>query len=138
MKDSLSGYQICTDLQQMDFAFIHQFLSEQSYWAKGMSADTLRRALQHSLCFGGFVDGRQVAFARVVSDFATFSYLRDVFVDKKYQGRGYGKGLLEAIVQHPGLRGTTLLLHTNDAHPFYEKLGFYRPARPERQMLRSL
>lgn len=134
----MDNFTVSTDLQQLDFVFIHRFLSEQSYWAKGMRATTLRKALSHSLCFGGFLDGKQVAFARVVTDYATFAYLRDVFVDSAQQGKGYGKVLLEHILQHPDLAGVTLLLHTNNAHGFYEKFGFFKPAMPERQMLRKL
>jgi GNAT superfamily N-acetyltransferase len=129
---------ITTDPKKLDLAFIHRYLSEQSYWAKGMRATTLRRALANSLCFAGMLDGKQVAFARVVTDFATFAYLRDVFVDTPFQRRGYGKVLMQSILQHPELAGVTLLLHTNDAHPFYEKFGFFKPAMPERQMLRRL
>lgn len=134
----MSSLTIITDPKQLDFSFIHRYLAEQSYWAKGMRATTLRKALAHSLCFGGFVGQRQIAFARVVTDYATFAYLRDVFVDKSYQGRGYGKILLQNILQHPDLSGVTLLLHTNDAHGFYEKFGFIKPAMPERQMLKRI
>ncbi|MBI3229649.1 MAG: GNAT family N-acetyltransferase [Burkholderiales bacterium] len=134
----MSSLTISTNPKQLDHVFIHRYLSEQSYWAKGMRATTLRKALANSLCFGGFLDGQQIAFARVVTDFATFAYLRDVFVDTPYQRRGYGKTLMQAILQHPELAGVTLLLHTNDAHDFYEKFGFFKPAMPERQMLRRL
>lgn len=134
----MSSLIISTDPKKLDLAFIHRYLSEQSYWAKGMQATTLRKALTNSLCFAGFFDGKQVAFARVVTDFATFAYLRDVFVDTPYQRRGFGKHLMQTILQHPDLAGVTLLLHTNDAHDFYQKFGFFKPAMPERQMLRRL
>lgn len=138
MLNTMSSLTVSTNLKELDFVFIHRFLSEQSYWAKGMRATTLRKALSHSLCFGGFVDGKQIAFARVVTDFATFAYLRDVFVDRAHQGRGHGKVLMQTILQHPDLHGVTLLLHTNDAHRFYEKFGFIKPAMPERQMLKRI
>lgn len=134
----MSSLTISTDPKQLDFVFIHRYLSEQSYWARGVRATTLRRALTNSLCFGGFLDDKQVAFARVVSDFATFAYLRDVFVDNPWQGRGYGRTLMQSILAHPDLQGVTLVLHTNDAHGFYEKFGFFKPTMPQRQMLRRV
>lgn len=83
------------DLQRMDIAMIHRFLSEESSWAKGIPLETLKRGMEHSLCFGGWSDGRQIAFARVISDQASFAYLLDVFVLPEFQGRGYSKQLLD-------------------------------------------
>ncbi|EJE51150.1 hypothetical protein PMI14_04214 [Acidovorax sp. CF316] len=82
---------ISTDPAELDVALVHRFLSEQSTWARGIPLATVQRALAHSLCFGGFVDGAQVAFARVISDHATFANLVDVFVLPAFRGRGYGK-----------------------------------------------
>lgn len=130
-------FTVSTDPGQLDFGYIHHFLSRQSYWARGISSDTLRKAMQHSLCFGGYYQGRQVAFARVVTDYATFAYVRDVFVDPAMRRRGFGKKLLHAIVQHADMQSLTMLLHTNDAQGFYRQFGFYQPAMPQRQMLRS-
>ncbi len=87
---------ITTDPAALDVALIHRFLSEQSTWARGIPLATVQRALAHSLCFGGFVDGAQVAFARVISDRATFANLVDVFVLPAFRGRGYSKQLVQA------------------------------------------
>jgi GNAT superfamily N-acetyltransferase len=97
----------------------------------------VERAIENSLCFGGFVDGRQVAFARVITDYATFANLVDVFVIPEYRGRGYGKQLVGAVMRHPSLqRLRRFTLNTTDSHGLYERFGFTRPQRPETIMER--
>lgn len=92
---------------------------------------TLLRAINHSLCFGGYLGGQQVAFARVITDRATFGYLADVFVLPEYRGRGYSKALVAAILDHPELQGLRRLsLATSDAHGLYAGFGFAPPASP--------
>lgn len=126
---------ISTDKSELDLALIHDFLSTGSYWAKGISFDTVRKALDHSLCFGGYVGQAQVAFARVISDFATFANLVDVFVLPAYRGRGYGKDLVEAVLAHPELQGLRrFTLATSDAHQLYARHGFTPPLKPETLM----
>jgi len=128
---------ISTDRSDLDVPLIHRFLSEQSTWAVGISRAVVERAIENSLCFGGYVDGRQVAFARVVTDFATFGNLVDVFVVKEYRGRGYATQLLQAVMVHPSLKGLRrFTLATGDSHALYEKFGFGPPQRPDSLMER--
>jgi GNAT superfamily N-acetyltransferase len=128
---------ISTDPAQLDVPLIHRFLSEQSTWARGIPLATVERALRHSLCFGGFIDGSQVAFARVISDFATFANLVDVFVLPEHRGRGHAVRLMQAVLAHPGLQGLRrFTLATSSAHGLYARFGFAPPARPQSYMER--
>jgi GNAT superfamily N-acetyltransferase len=116
---------------------IYRFLSEQSTWAVGISRAVVDRAIENSLCFGGYIDGRQVAFARVVTDFATFGNLVDVFVIPEYRGHGHGTELLKAVMNHPSLKGLRrFTLATGNGHALYEKFGFTAPQRPDTLMER--
>lgn len=131
----MSEFTIRSDRAAMDDGVIHHYLSEVSYWARRVSRDLMVKSLDNSLCFGGFVDGRQVAFARVVTDKATFAYLCDVFVLDSHQGKGYSKRLMEAVLAHPDLQGLRrFYLGTLDAHSLYARFGFKPIARPERLM----
>lgn len=122
---------VTTDPAELDLPLIHAFLSRHSTWAAGIPRPLLERAIEHSLCFGGFVDGAQVAFARVVSDFATFAYLADVFVLPDHRGRGYGRTITRAAVTHPMLQGLRrFMLATSSAHGLYAEFGFTAPAHP--------
>lgn len=133
----MSSLQISTDRSELDVPLIYRFLSEQSTWAVGISRAVVERAIDNSLCFGGYVDGRQVAFARVVTDFATFGNLVDVFVIPEYRGHGYATELMTAVMNHPSLQGLRrFTLATGDAHGLYEKFGFTAPQRPELLMER--
>lgn len=124
--------QIICDPKQMDVAAIHAFLSEQSAWARGIPLALVEKSLQHSLCFGGFIDGRQIAFARVVSDHATFAYLMDVYVLPAFRGRGYSRRLMEAVLAHPELISIRrFVLVSSSARGLYQQFGFAAPARPE-------
>jgi GNAT superfamily N-acetyltransferase len=128
---------ITTAIEEMDIPLIHRFLSTESTWARGISLDTVRKSLANSLCFGGFADGRQVAFARVISDLATFANLVDVFVLPEFRGLGYGRRILAAVVNHPDLQGLRrFTLATSDAHGLYQGFGFKALARPETFMER--
>jgi GNAT superfamily N-acetyltransferase len=132
-----SSFQVSTDLSRLDVPLIYRFLSEQSTWAVGISRDVVERAIENSLCFGGFVDGRQVAFARVITDYATFANLVDVFVVPEYRGRGLGKQLVGAVLRHPSLqRLRRFTLNTSNCHGLYERFGFTRPERPDTIMER--
>jgi len=133
----MTTLQISTDKAQLDVPLIYQFLSEQSTWAIGMPRAVLERAIANSLCFGAYVDGRQVGFARVVTDCATFANMVDVFVLPQHRGHGYSKRLVEAIVAHPDLQGLRrFTLATFDAHGLYAQFGFTPPARPATLMER--
>lgn len=128
------GYMISTDPARLDLDVVHRFLAK-AYWSEGIPRETLERAIQNSLCFGVYVEGRQVGFARVITDRATYAYLCDVFIVEDYRGRGLGKRLLETIMSHPdlqGLRRWSLL--TRDAHGLYRRFGFVPPEMPERYM----
>ncbi|MGZ5199538.1 MAG: GNAT family N-acetyltransferase [Telluria sp.] len=132
-----SNFEISTDRRRLDVGMIYRFLSEQSTWAVGISNDIVERSIDNSLCFGGYVDGRQVAFARVVTDYATFANMVDVFVLPEYRGLGYSKRLVQAIVDHPSLQGLRrFMLATSDAHDLYARFGFTAPAKPETLMER--
>jgi len=127
-----ADFHVSTDLARLDVPMIYRFLSEESTWAIGIGRDIVERAIDNSLCFGGYVDGRQVAFARVVTDYATCANLVDVFVLPEYRGRGYSKQLMDAVVAHPSLQGLRrFTLATADAHGLYARYGFTAPSRPE-------
>jgi GNAT superfamily N-acetyltransferase len=133
----MSHLQISTDRSELDIPMIYRFLSEQSTWAVGITRPIVERAIDNSLCFGGYVDGRQVAFARVVTDFATFGNLVDVFVLPEYRGHGYAKELMRAVMAHPSLKGLRrFTLTTTNCHALYAQFGFTPPARPETHMER--
>lgn len=132
-----SSFEISTDRTRLDLPMIYRFLSEQSTWAVGISRPVVERAIENSLCFGGYLDGRQVAFARVISDYATFANMVDVFVLPEFRGRGYSKQMVQAILDHPSLQHLRrFTLATSDAHGLYERFGFTRPAKPETLMER--
>lgn len=119
---------------RLDVDMIHGFLT-QSYWAAGIPRDTVVRALDHSLNFGLYRGGAQVAFARFVTDRATFAYLADVFVLPAHRGQGLGKRIVEVALTHPAFDGMRrMLLATRDAHALYARFGFAPVARPERFM----
>jgi GNAT superfamily N-acetyltransferase len=90
----------------------------------------------HSLCFGGFIGATQIAFGRVITDYADFGYIRDVFVLKEHRGKGYGKLIVQKILSHPELRGVNFMLGTEDAHSLYEQFGFTAVPDPKRLMRR--
>ncbi len=127
-------YEISTDRSRLDVALIHDFLRS-SYWAQGIPRAVVERSIQHSLCFGAFLGGRQVGFARVISDFASFAYVADVFVVPEHRGRGISKLLMRAIIEHPDLQGLRrILLATRDAHGLYAQFGFEPLTHPEHFM----
>ena len=127
-------YEISTERSRLDVALIHDYLGS-SYWAQGIPRAVVERSIQHSLCFGAYLDGRQTGFARVVTDYATFAYVADVFVVPEHRGRGISKLLLRAILEHPELQGLRrFLLATHDAHGLYAQFGFQPLAHPEHFM----
>jgi GNAT superfamily N-acetyltransferase len=123
-------YEIDTEKARLDRALIHGFLAR-SHWARGIPRAVVERAIDHSLAFGLYRDGRQVGFARVVTDHATFAYLADVFVLPPERGQGLGRWLVETILAHPELQGLRRwLLGTRDAQGLYRRCGFAEPAPP--------
>lgn len=128
---------VTTDKAELDLPLIHRFLTESSGWAKGISLPLVQRSVQNSLCFGGFIGQNQVAFARVISDYATFANLVDVFVLPELRGKGYGKAIMAAVVEHPELQGLRrFTLATADAHGLYAQFGFTQLAKPHTFMER--
>ena len=132
------GYTISTDKTRLDTGLIHRFLSEDSYWAQDRPYDVVERSIDHSLCFGVYAETEQVGFARVVTDYATFAWLCDVFVVEPHRGRGLGKWLVETVVAHPDLDGIRLFsLATRDAHELYRRYAGFEPLEvPEKWMVR--
>ena len=121
----------------VDVDVVHGWLSRESYWAAGIPRAVVERALDHSLCFSGYLGDRQVAFARVVTDCATFAYLADVFVLEDARGHGISARLMDAVLAHPGLQGLRrFMLATRDAHGLYARYGFAPPAHPDSLMER--
>jgi GNAT superfamily N-acetyltransferase len=132
--DATDAWEISTDPTRLDRGLIHHVL-DGTYWAAGIPRETLDQAIDHSSCFGVYEDGRQIAFARVVTDHATFAWLADVFVVESHRGRGVGRWLIAAIMKDS--RWTRLrrwMLATLDAHGLYEAYGFQSLAHPERFM----
>ena len=129
-----AAFVVSSDPGRLDVDLIHGFLAR-SYWAEGISREIVERSIRHSLCFGLYEWGRQVGFARMVTDRATYAYLADVFVLEAYRGRGLSSFLLEAVMAHPDLQGLRRFgLATRDAHGLYRKFGFSGLAMAERMM----
>ena len=127
-------FSVSTDPDRIDLDFVTGFLSR-SYWAAGISRPVVERAVQGSLCFGLYEASRQVGFARVITDAATYAYLADVFVLESHRGRGLAKWLMEVIMAHPALQGLRrFALATRDAHGLYAQYGFQPLGHPERHM----
>jgi GNAT superfamily N-acetyltransferase len=125
------AYLVTTDKGRLDLALVHGFLKT-SYWAAGIPAEVVRRSVENSLTFGLFRGDEQVGFARVVTDYATFAYLADVFVLQPHRGQGLGGWMMEAVFSHPELQGLRRwMLATQDAHGLYRKYGFTDPEDPQ-------
>jgi GNAT superfamily N-acetyltransferase len=134
----IEEFEIDTDKSRLDVDVIHRFLSDESYWAQSRTLEQTKTAIENSLCFAVYHDDRQIGFARVVSDFATFAYIGDVFILNGFRGRGLSKRLMETIVAHPNLQGLRRwLLATRDAHGLYEQFEFSSLKFPDRWMERT-
>ena len=132
-----NGFVITTDSKRLNIAFIHGFLSQSSYWAKDRSLELVAHSIENSFPFGIFKGEEQVGFARVVTDYATFAWLADVFVIEEYRGHGLGVWLIEVITAHPRLQNfRRWLLATRDAHELYRRFGFRELDEPARWMER--
>ena len=125
------AYLVTTDKARLDLEMVHGFLKT-SYWASGISADVVMRSVKNSLAFGLFRGDEQVGFARVVTDYATFAYLADVFVLEPHRGQGLGRWMMEVVFSHPDLQGLRRwMLATRDAHGLYRRYGFTELERPQ-------
>jgi GNAT superfamily N-acetyltransferase len=129
-------FTISTDKARLDRALIHRFLTS-SYWAEGRSREVVDASIEGSLCFGVYQRNAQVGFARVITDYATFAYLADVFVLEAHRRQGLSKRLVGAVLAHPPLQTCGWTLFTKDAHGLYEQFGFERHREPERLMRRK-
>jgi len=129
------GFEISTDKSRLDIKLIHDYLSKESYWAKGRSIETVKKSIKNSLCFGVFQDNKQVGFARVVTDYSVFAWIMDLFILKDYQRKGLGKDLMSKIMNHEKLQNLQRWgLATFDAHGLYKKFGFKPLDKPEYMM----
>jgi GNAT superfamily N-acetyltransferase len=121
------GYVISTNPSKIDVSVVHDYLSKESYWAKGVPMAVVQKSIENSLCFGLYFEGKQVGFARLITDRATFAYLADVFVLPEHRKKGLSKWMMEIIHDHPELQGLRRwLLGTRDAHTLYEQFGWTR------------
>ena len=129
------GYWVSDEPSLLDVGRIHQWLSEESYWAEGRPFEKTVTAISHSIDFGLYESsGAQVGFCRWVTDTATFAWLCDVFVDGSCRGKGLGVFMVDIAVAHPSVGGLRLLLGTADAHGLYQRFGFSTLPHPERLM----
>lgn len=127
-------YSISTDKTKLDFDVIHGYLSR-SYWSENIPMEIVRKAAANSLCFGVYHEHRQIGYARVISDYASFAYLADVFILEEERGKGLSKWLMECILQHEQLQGLrSFSLMTRDAQSLYARYGFKNLENPERFM----
>src|ERR1700735_5371483 len=122
-------YTISTDRARLDLRFIHDYLSKESYWLGGVAFEEGVKAAEHSLNFGLYHGDRQIAYARILTDYARVAYLADVFIIGEYRGRGLSKWLIGEIMAHPDLQGLRRwMLHTRDAHGLYRAFGWSEAA----------
>jgi GNAT superfamily N-acetyltransferase len=129
------GFLISTDRNLLDFDVIYKYISDDSYWAKGIPKERMRKAIENSMCFGVYEGNKQAGLARVITDGTTFAYICDVFILAEYKGLGLSKWLMQSIVEHPDLQGLRRWsLATADAHGLYNQFGFTPLSRPENWM----
>ena len=125
-------YIVSTDSSLLDLPRIHEYLTEEAYWSRGIAFETFQKSVENSLCFGLYHQEMQIGFARVISDFATFAYLADVFVIEEFRGRGLGKWLIKCVISHPEIQELRRwMLITSDAHGLYQHYGFKTLGHPE-------
>jgi len=130
-----NGFIFSDDKEKIDALAVHHYLSTQSYWAKDIPLEIVRKSIDNSLCFGIYKDKQQVGFARWITDKATFAYLADVYVEEQYRGLGLSKKLLSLMLFHKDLQGLRrYMLGTLDAHGLYAQYGFKALEHPERMM----
>ncbi len=128
------NFLISTDPSRLDVDAIHAFLTN-AYWCEGIPRETVARSIGHSLCFGVYDGTQQVGLTRVISDYATYAYITDVYILESHRGRGLSKWLMECIMAHPDLQGLRRWsLVTRDAHGLYRQFGFTELKAPERYM----
>jgi GNAT superfamily N-acetyltransferase len=128
----INNYLFSTDKNKLQLNVIHDYLSKESYWAQNMPLDLIKESIAGSICFAIYIDNKQIAYARVITDNATFAYLADVFVIEEHRGKGLSKELMRFILDHPSLKKLRrFMLATRDAHGLYKQFGFNALAKPE-------
>lgn len=126
--------EVSTDKNKLDVPFIQNFLKD-IYWAAGRTLEEVQTTIDASVCFGIYLDEKQIGFARVITDYVVFAYVMDVFIDENHRGKGYASVLIDAMMQEPQLQEVKIWrLATSDAHFLYEKFGFKALAHPEKMM----
>lgn len=128
---------ISTDKNKLDINLIHQFLTK-AYWSEGRTIEEVRKSIKNSLCFGVYLNNKQIGFARIATDYTIFAYVMDVFILPEYRGKGYSKHLIKAINEEPKLQSCkTWILKTRDAHGLYKYFGYSELKHPEKFMERT-
>jgi len=137
MKWRKGEYEINTDRKKLDIGLIHDYLDKRSYWATGRSRETIERSIRNSVNFGIYKGSQQIGFGRVITDYATFAWVADVFILEEERGKGLSKWLMEVMIAHPKLQKfRRWVLATKDAHELYRRFGFTELKKPERWMER--
>lgn len=132
---SINNYLFSTDKNKLQLKVIHDYLSKESYWAQNMPLELIKESIAGSICFAIYFNNKQIAYARVITDNATFAYLADVFVLEEQRGKGLSKELMRFILDHPSLKKLRrFMLATRDAHGLYKQFGFNALAKPETMM----
>ena len=125
---------VSTDKNRLNIPFIQHFLKD-VYWAAGRTLEEVQTTIDSSFCFGIYLDGKQIGFARVITDYVVFAYVMDVFIDENHRGKGYSSILIDNMMKEPKLQHVKIWrLATSDAHFLYEKFGFKLLAHPEKMM----
>lgn len=126
--------EVSTDKSKLDVPFLQHFLKD-IYWAAGRTMEEVQTTIDHSFCFGIYLNDKQIGFARVITDYIVFAYVMDVFIDETHRGKGYSSMLVNAMLKEPQLQQVKIWrLATSDAHFLYEKFGFKLLAHPEKMM----
>ena len=126
--------EVSTDKSRLDVPFIQNFLKD-IYWAAGRTIEEVQTTIDHSFCFGIYLNGQQIGFARMITDYVVFAYLMDVFIDENHRSKGYSSILIKTMMEEPQLQQVKIWrLATSDAHFLYEKFGFKALAHPEKMM----
>ena len=129
------GFSISSDNNQLDLDFVFRFLTDEAYWAKGITREIFNKSVENSFCFGVYLENKQIGFTRVITDYATFAYLADIFIDKIYRKQGLSKWLIQTILNHPELQNLRRwMLATADAQHLYQQFGFANLSNPQRFM----
>ena len=131
-----SNFVISTDKRNLKIFDIHKFLTN-SYWAKGIPIEAVKKQIKNSFCFGVYLKKKQIGYARIITDYVGFAYLCDVYIEEDFRGKGLSKWLMEEVINHPKLKNIkTWMLSTNDAHGLYAQYGFKPLDEPHKLMRR--